>query len=171
MLKDTEFKQEYLHVNDVGDLVFDTNAQKLKSLMEIVPVGGSSVNGTSERFIYTATANQTTFSGADDNGDTLLMMLQWNFFADVYLNGVKLAPADFTATNGTSIILVGLRLMIFYKWLAMVHLPCFTVHQTLHQEHYQWQITFTNINSKGDGSSTDGAIQLNCSQNSQGVKN
>ena len=56
---------------------------------------GSSVNGTSERNTYTATAGQTVFAAAYDTG-----------YIDVYLNGVKLlAGTDFTATNGTSITL------------------------------------------------------------------
>ena len=56
---------------------------------------GSSVNGTSERTTYTATAGQTVFSATYDTG-----------YIDVYLNGVKLlVSTDFTATNGTSITL------------------------------------------------------------------
>ena len=55
---------------------------------------GSSVNGTSDRQTYTATAGQTVFAAAYDTG-----------YIDVYLNGIKLAPADFTATNGTSVTL------------------------------------------------------------------
>ena len=56
---------------------------------------GSSVNGTSNRNTYTATAGQTAFAATYDPG-----------FVDAYLNGVKLiAGTDFTATNGTSIVL------------------------------------------------------------------
>ena len=56
---------------------------------------GSTVNGTSERQTYTATAGQTDFSASYDVG-----------FVDVYLNGVKLiSGTDFTASNGTSISL------------------------------------------------------------------
>ena len=56
---------------------------------------GSSVNGTSDRQTYTATAGQTVFAATYDAG-----------YVDVYLNGVKLlAGTDFTATNGTSITL------------------------------------------------------------------
>ena len=93
--------------NDVGDLVFDTTAQKLKVFDgSSYALAGSSVNGTSERFIYTATAGQTTFSGSDDNGNTLTYdVASGTAFADIYLNGVKLAPADFTASNGSSIVL------------------------------------------------------------------
>jgi len=55
----------------------------------------SAVNGTSSRTVFTATAAQTTFVFAYDVG-----------FVDVYLNGVKLiVTTDFTATNGTSVVL------------------------------------------------------------------
>ena len=56
---------------------------------------GSAVNGTSQRVVYTATANQTTFSVTYDAG-----------FVDVYLNGIKLLLAtDFTGTSGTNVVL------------------------------------------------------------------
>ena len=63
-------------------------------------VQGSSFNRSS--FTYTATANQTSFSGSDDNGNTLAYT-QYNL--DVFLNGTHLDPADYTATNGTAVVL------------------------------------------------------------------
>jgi len=55
----------------------------------------TAVNGTLSRQNYTATGGQTTFTIDYDVG-----------FVDVYLNGVKLVVGtDFTATNGTSIVL------------------------------------------------------------------
>ena len=49
--------------NDVGDLVFDTTAGKLKVYDgSSYALAGSSVNGTSARFRFVATAGQTTFS-------------------------------------------------------------------------------------------------------------
>jgi len=52
---------------------------------------------------YTASTGQTTFTGADDNAQTL--GYQANSI-EVFLNGVLLDPAvDYTATNGTSIVL------------------------------------------------------------------
>jgi hypothetical protein len=89
---------------DVGDLYFDTSSQSMKvySSSGWIPAG-SSVNGTSARFVYTATSGQTTFTGADDNANTLAYDAG---FLDVYLNGVKLLNGtDFTATSGTSIVL------------------------------------------------------------------
>ena len=93
--------------NDVGDLVFDSTAGKLKVFDgSSYQLAGSSVNGTSQRFKFVATASQTTFSGADANGNTLAYdVASGTAFADIYLNGVKLDTSDFTATNGTSIVL------------------------------------------------------------------
>ena len=136
-------------------------------------MAGSSVNGTSQRFIFTATAGQTTFT-TDDAGTSLIYdVASGTAFADIYLNGVKLAPADFTATTGTSIVLgsgasAG-------DTLAVVSFGTFSL-----ASFSAGNITSGTINGdrlpsptltvKGDGSSTDGAIQLNCSQNSHGVK-
>ena len=87
----------------LGDLYFDTSANELKVYKSSGwAAAGSTVNGTSNRFEYTATANQTTFTGSDTNSKTLAYDAG---FIDVYLNGVKLANADFTATSGTSIVL------------------------------------------------------------------
>ena len=89
--------------NDVGDLYFDTSANELKVYKSSGwAAAGSTVNGTANRFEYTATAGQTTFSGADSNSAVLAYDAG---FIDVYLNGVKLANADYTATSGTSVVL------------------------------------------------------------------
>ena len=86
----------------VGDLWFDT----ANNIMMVYGSGGfqnagSSVNGTSERSDFVVgtssgsyTGSTTTFPATYDAG-----------FVDVYLNGVKLAPSDFTATTGTNIVL------------------------------------------------------------------
>ena len=87
----------------LGDLYFDTTANELKVYKSSGwAAAGSTVNGTSNRFEYTATANQTTFTGSDTNSKTLAYDAG---FIDVYLNGVKLANADYTATSGTSVVL------------------------------------------------------------------
>ncbi len=81
---------------DEGDLFYNSTSNNLKYYngSEWV-VATTSVNGTANRNTYTATAGQTTFSATYDVG-----------FVDVYLNGVKLiVSTDFTATNGTSIVL------------------------------------------------------------------
>ena len=53
-------------------------------------------------YIYTATAGQTTFTGNDDNSVSLAYTAG---AINVFMNGVKLLDTDFTATNGTSIVL------------------------------------------------------------------
>lgn len=45
------------------------------------------------KYEYTATAGQTTFACTYDRA------------VDVYVNGIKLDSSDFTATNGTAVVL------------------------------------------------------------------
>jgi hypothetical protein len=87
----------------IGDLYFNSvsNAMFVRASTGWVPAG-SSVNGTSQRYRYIATSGQTTFTGADSNGNTLTYDAG---FLDIYLNGVRLDSTDFTATSGTSIVL------------------------------------------------------------------
>ena len=88
---------------DVGDLYFDTTANELKVYKSSGwAAAGSTVNGTAQRYNYTATAAQTTFTGADTAGNTLAYDAG---YADVYLNGVRLSAADITITSGTSVVL------------------------------------------------------------------
>ena len=68
---------------------------------DVVTISSSSTSAFTD-FIFTATSGQTTFSGADDNGNTLAYAAA-NF--DVFLNGVLLDDSDYTATNGTSVVL------------------------------------------------------------------
>jgi hypothetical protein len=79
-----------------GALYFDTAANEMRVYTGTIwKATGSAVNGTSERYVYTATASQTTFAVTYDVG-----------FVDVYLNGVKLVVNDdFTATSGVNIVL------------------------------------------------------------------
>ena len=88
---------------NVGDLYFDTTANELKVYKSSGwAAAGSTVNGTSARYNYTATAGQTTFTGSDTAGNTLAYDAG---FADVFLNGVRLSAADITITSGTSVVL------------------------------------------------------------------
>jgi len=67
-------------------------------------IGNQPGTGVRSRFIYTATASQTTFSGADDNSKTL--KYADSDYIDVYLNGVCLVPGtDYTASTKTSVVL------------------------------------------------------------------
>ena len=79
-----------------GLLWFDTSTDTMKVYNgSSFQNAGSSVNGTSSRGSFTATAAQTTFTTAGyDSG-----------FIDIYLNGVKqVVGTDVTATNGTTFV-------------------------------------------------------------------
>jgi hypothetical protein len=68
-------------------------------------IGTSPSNGVRRRFVYEATASQTSFSGNDENGVTLTYVD--SLYLDVYQNGIKLkAGDDYTATTGTTVVLV-----------------------------------------------------------------
>ena len=140
---------------------------------------------TQTRESFTATAGQTSFGTSGYQIDHL----------DVYLNGVKLAAADFTATNGSDIVLAtGAALNDI---LEMVAFETFTIaNQSFTGTTTVDTLVVTNtvdgrdvsvdgakldtipiistsstpsFTAKGDGT-TDGYIQLNCSQNSHGIK-
>ena len=87
----------------IGALYFDTTLNSMRVWTSGGWIAtGSSVNGTSQRYKYVATAGQTTFSGVDANGATLAYDAG---YVDVYLNGSRLDTSDFTASSGTSIVL------------------------------------------------------------------
>ena len=160
--------------NDVGDLVFDTTANKLKVFDgSSYALAGSSVNGTSQRFKFTATSGQTTFT-TDDAGTSLTYdVAGGTAFADIYLNGIKLDVTDFTATTGTSIVLASgastgdiLQVVAFGTFSLASFSASNLTSGTIDGD----RLPSPTLTVKGDGSSTDGAIQLNCSQNSHGVK-
>ena len=68
-------------------------------------IGKAPQQGIRNRFIYQATAGQTTFSGSDANALTLTYVD--GEYVDVYQNGILLTPAtDYTSTSGTSVVLV-----------------------------------------------------------------
>jgi hypothetical protein len=89
-----------------GTLWFDTTNDVMKVYDgNAFQNAGSSVNGTSQRNKFTATANQTVFTGNDDN--SVALAYDPNFL-DVYLNGVRIingASNDYTATDGSTITL------------------------------------------------------------------
>ena len=68
-------------------------------------IGRTLGQGTRSRFLYTATAGQTTFSGSDSQSNTLAYAD--NNGVDCFQNGVLLkgGGADYTATTGTSVVL------------------------------------------------------------------
>ena len=68
-------------------------------------IGVSPQFGVRRKHTYTATAGQTSFSGAGSEGATL--SYKDSNFVDVYQNGVLLVPGDdYTATTGTTVVLV-----------------------------------------------------------------
>ena len=79
-----------------GKMYIKKDVGGTESIVEISGGGGvPSGDYLYERTTYTATASQTTFAADYYIG-----------YVDVWLNGIKLIPGtDFTATNGTSIVL------------------------------------------------------------------
>ena len=68
-------------------------------------IGKSSNFAVRNRYVYQATAGQTSFSGSDADSKTLTYTD--SLYMDVYQNGVLLKPGtDYTATTGTSVVLV-----------------------------------------------------------------
>tara|TARA_R100001126_G_C4841890_1_gene157342 strand:- start:449 stop:907 length:459 start_codon:yes stop_codon:yes gene_type:complete len=67
-------------------------------------IGRSEQFGVRSRFVYQATASQTSFTGSDAN--SLTLSYPDSLYMDVYQNGVLLkAGTDYTATTGTSVVL------------------------------------------------------------------
>jgi hypothetical protein len=85
-----------------GDLWFDTSTNIMKVYGSSgFQNAGSSVNGTADRAEYVVgtssgsyTGSTTTFPATYDPG-----------YVDVYMNGIKLAETDFTASNGSTVVL------------------------------------------------------------------
>ena len=88
---------------NVGDLNFDTTANELKVYKSSGwAAAGSTINGTSQRYVYNITGTPTTLTGASGTGYAVAYDAG---FVDVYLNGVKqVLGSDVTATSGTSLV-------------------------------------------------------------------
>ena len=86
----------------LGALYFDSTENMLKVYDGSVWVNSISIiNTITAKYVYTATANQTVFTGADDNLAT--MVIDNNSSALVYLNGVILIPnTDYTIVSGAN---------------------------------------------------------------------
>jgi len=94
---------------ELGELAINTYDGKVyikkdNGTESIVEIGlQSPTNSVYTKYIYTAASSQVTFSGSDNNSNTLSYT---EGYTEVYLNGIKLLSGiDYTATNGTSIIL------------------------------------------------------------------
>ena len=65
--------------------------------------GGSGQTAVWKEYTYTATSNQTVFSGSDDDGSTLTYLED---YLQVFLNGILLDNGiDYTAITGTTVVL------------------------------------------------------------------
>ena len=98
---------------DLGELALNTYDGKVylkkevsgvQSIVEVGGGGGSQQSGIWSEYVYTATSNQTTFSGSDDNSQTLSYVTN---YLQVFLNGILLDNGtDYTANNSSSVVLV-----------------------------------------------------------------
>jgi hypothetical protein len=86
-----------------GALYFNSSANEMRVYDGANWIAASSA-GTASMVIYeyTASSNQTSFSGSDNNSATLSYSVG---NLQVVLNGIVLDPGDFTATNGTAVVL------------------------------------------------------------------
>lgn len=86
-----------------GALYFNSTANEMRVYDGANWIAATSAGNVSLiLYEYTATSGQTTFSGSDDNSATLSYTVD---NLQVVMNGVILDPSDFTATNGTSVVL------------------------------------------------------------------
>ena len=156
---------------NIGDLYFDTTANELKVYKSSGwSAAGSTVNGTSQRFTYNITSAVSSVSGTDANGNTLAYDAG---FADVYVNGVRMSSADITITSGTSVVFASALSngdvvdVVAYGTFNVASINASNITAgTINND----RLPSPTLTVKGDGSSADGQIQLNCSQNSHGVK-
>ena len=105
-------------------------------------IGVSPFNGVRRKHTYTATASQTSFSGAGTEGATLTY--KDSTFVDVFQNGVKLGEADYTSTSGTAIVLA--QGASVNDLVEVVVYDVFSVADTV---------------SKADGGTFDGNVNVN----------
>ena len=96
---------------DLGELALNTYDGKVYLKKEVSGVqsvvevggGGSQQSGVWSEYVYTATNNQTSFSGSDDNSQTLSYVTG---YLQVFLNGILLDNGtDYTANTTTSVVL------------------------------------------------------------------
>ena len=100
--------------------------------------GGKVSAGGINTFSFVADSGQTAFTGADANGTTLDYSTG---NTQVFLNGILLDDADFTATDGSTITLASAADSADYLNIASYHMLQSSV----------WNTTSTNINaSAGD---------------------
>ena len=97
---------------ELGEIALNTYDGKMymkktvSGTSSIVELSGAQAASSSafahDSYKYTATSNQTTFTGSDANSETLAYTAGQ---IQVFLNGVLLDATDYTASNGTSVVL------------------------------------------------------------------
>ena len=86
-----------------GSLYFSTTSNAMQVYDGANWIAASAAGVASMNlYEYTATAGQTTFTGSDDNGNSI-SFIQGNEI--VVFNGIILDPSDYNSTSGTSIVL------------------------------------------------------------------
>ena len=88
---------------NAGTTVTLVSATDSNDLVTLINRKGVVVTPNVKNYEFTASAGQTTFSGADINGNTLAYVPG---AAQVFLNGILLRNVDYTGITGTSIVLV-----------------------------------------------------------------
>ena len=122
--------------NNSTSLVLNTAADSGNELTITSFSGGKVYPGGINTFSFVADSGQTAFTGADANGTTL------DYSAgntQVFLNGILLDDADFTATDGSTITLASAADSADYLNIASYHMLQSSV----------WNTTSTNINASG----------------------
>jgi len=114
-------------------------------------IGTSPSNGVRRVHTYTATASQTDFSG-NTNAEGITLSYKDSTFVDVFQNGVLLGSADYTATNGTTIVLT--QAASVDDLVVVIAYDVFSVADTV---------------SKADGGTFDGAVTVSGAFTSQGI--
>ena len=137
--------------NNGTSLVLNSAADSGNELTITSFSGGKVYPGGINTFSFVADSGQTAFTGADANGTTL------DYSAgntQVFLNGILLDDADFTATDGSTITLASAADSADYINVASYHMLQSSV----------WNTSSTNINaSAGDRLFIDvssGTVQL-----------
>lgn len=124
--------------NNGTSLILNTAADSGNELTITSFSGGKVYPGGINTFSFVADSGQTAFTGADANGTTLEYSAG---NTQVFLNGILLDDADYTATDGSTITLASAADSADYLNIASYHMLQSSV----------WNTTSTNINaSAGD---------------------
>lgn len=89
-------------VPDPGATAGVTKFLREDATWAVPPGSGGGGSNTFDQYEYSATAGQTSFSGSDSNGTSLAYTAG---FIEVFVNGLKLNKGDYTATDGSSVVL------------------------------------------------------------------